>query len=676
MTTPEFNDDDFIAEFEFDALEAVDAALEDLLTESATGAIPHKNSLINKLALDPAGNFMVSEHARYCDPVWPLHNPKHGFPAKVRLDRELPGSNDLKRALLYYLIPDFSPQGNVRSFTTTKMRGYEYSSLEEFLFKPNNLTALPEDLKLITAPMLNRALNSAKNHDSKRRFVALFFFIRLWGSLSMQRLIPEELCLDVDLRNVDTHERHQEVRQVFTGVQQGWVPFSETELEHLVNYAMFWTEDAVPALLDARSYIKENRFDQIEGWSIGRAQKQPGFDTYFDVELKGQRVLSYTVRMRNRTGYEEKTTYNYTWVQHYGAALDKVRNSLFILVALITGARKSELGRLKLTDIWCDEAGRYWVSITRTKTADDPAYNGEVDVLPLPKFVGEKVDAYKLLKDIGPFVKQEYLFQANLSVKPVHKATPALINAIVIQLKEQLPIDRIHAHRFRKTIAEILINRDERNIDLIRMLFGHKSYAMTLRYIGRNPYLVRGVAQALEESFAHEFHEIVKGVRDGSYSGGAAERIALQISSRPKEFTGQRLRLSIMVYISHLLLEGESVYIGRTALGTFCVTGEYFTKDVPPPCIAGRPYIEDFPTPDPTNCQIDCRNAVVLQKAKRAIEENITFYTTVLLGNSGTISGKAEMDLRRKIAAHEMHLANLNNNGHKTAELIEAIEIA
>ncbi|MEF9673889.1 hypothetical protein QNM99_24055 [Pseudomonas sp. PCH446] len=71
----------------------------------------------------------------------------------------------------------------------------------------------------------------------------------------------------------------------------------------------------------------------------------------------------------------------------------------------------------------------------------------------------------------------------------------------------------------------------------------------------------------MEESFAHEFHEIVKSVRDGSYSGAAADRIAHQINSRPKEFTGQRLRLSIMVYISHLLLAGESVYIGRTAMG-------------------------------------------------------------------------------------------------------------
>ncbi|WP_122440152.1 tyrosine-type recombinase/integrase [Pseudomonas viridiflava] len=671
MSTFEFNDDDLIADFELDADEAIDAALADLLTESASaaGANVQKDSLVAKLSLYPDGNFPVSDHSYYNQSEWLLHNPQHGFPAKVKLDREVVGANELKRALCYYLIPDFAPQGNIRSFTTTKARAYEFSCVEDFIFRPNHLTAEPEDIRLITAPMLNRALNAAKSGESKRRFVSLFFFIRLWGSLSTQKLIPEELCLNVDLRNVDTLERHKEVRQVFNGVIQSWVPYSETELEHLINYALFWTEEAVPHLLAAKSYIQINKFDQIAGWSINRVEEQPGFDKYFDIELKGNRVLSYSRTMRKATGQPDKLRNNYTWIQHYATALDKVRNGLFILVALITGARKSELALIKLADVWCDEAGRYWVNITRFKTAQDPAYNGEKDVLPLPEFLGKKIDDYKDLKNIGPFVNQPYLFQANYSVKVLNKATPALINQVVNQLKEQLPIDRIHAHRFRKTIAEILINRDERNIELIRMLFGHKSYAMTLRYIGRNPYLVRGVAQALEESFAHEFHEIVKGVRDGSYSGGAAERIAVQITARPKEFTGQRLRLSIMLYISHLLLEGESVYIGRTALGTFCITGEHFTRDTPPPCLAGRPHIEDFPMPDTTNCQIDCRNAVVLQKAKRAIEENITFYTSVLLGNTGNISRKAEMDLRRKIGAHEMHLVNLENNKHKALAL-------
>lgn len=682
------DDDQLIADFESDARDAVDAALEDLLNESATasGSDAKKDSLVAKLRLFPHGDFPVSEYSEYRQSEWLLHDPQHNHPAKVKLDRQVPGSNELKRALIYHLIPDFAPQGNIKAFTTTKARAYEFSVLDEFLFEANNLTALPEDLGLITASMLNRALAAAKAGEVKRKFVSLFFFIRLWGSLSLQKLIPEELCLNVDLRNVDTRERHQEVRQVFTGVMQGWVPYSETELEHLINYALFWTEEAVPYLLRANDYLIKNGFDDIIGWSIGRYNEIADFKDHFDIELDGKRVLNYTMSIRKISRSASKVSYNYTWVQHYGATLDKVRNALFILIALITGARKSELAQIKLEDIWSDELGNYWVRITRFKTADDPAYNGETDVLPLPEFVGRKLDDYKKLKDIGPFRKQTYLFQANQSVKVVNKGTPQIINGVIIQLKNEISVDRIHTHRFRKTIAEILINRDERNIELIRMLFGHKSYAMTLRYIGRNPFLVRGVAQALEESFAHEFHEIVKGVRDGSYSGGAADRIAIQINARPKEFMGQRLRLSIMVYISHLLLEGESVYIGRTALGTFCVTGEHFTKDSPPPCIAGRPVIEDFPTPDPTNCQIDCRNAVVLQKAKRAIEENITFYTSVLLGNSDNISRKAEMDLRKKIAAHEMHLINLSNNNKSEVfqdssasqgvRLIEAHEVA
>ncbi|MEF9673891.1 hypothetical protein QNM99_24065 [Pseudomonas sp. PCH446] len=144
MNTYEFDDNDvLIAEFESDTQEAIDAALEDLLAESATMADSNKDSLANKLRLCPSGDFPVSDHSHYYDPEWLLHHADHSFPSKVKLDREIPGSNDLKRALLYYLIPDFSPQGNVKSYTTTKSRAYEYSVIDDFIFSPNNLTAHP-----------------------------------------------------------------------------------------------------------------------------------------------------------------------------------------------------------------------------------------------------------------------------------------------------------------------------------------------------------------------------------------------------------------------------------------------------------------------------------------------------------------------------------------------------
>lgn len=665
MSSLKLSDEELIAEFESDNEDALDAALEDLLAESSAGETQAKDSLKNKLALYPEGNFPVSQYSRFCDSEWVLHKPANDYPPKVKLDRELPGSNYLKSCLLYYLIPDFSFQGNVKSYRTTKSRAHEYSTIEDFLLKPNHLTATPADLALITVPMINKALDMAKDSGTSRRYVSLFFFVRLWKALSIQKLIPDEVCLTLDLRNVDTIERHREVRTIFTGVMQGWVPYSETELEHLINYALFWTEEAMPHLQAARNYIRDNKFDEIEGYLILRRQELPDFDKYFNIEINGKRVLNYSVNHRTVTkGKYSNPGHAYTWVQPYAIALDRVRNGLFILIALITGARKSELAPLTLNDIWADEAGDYWIRIRRYKTSHDPAHNGEVDELPLPKFIGEKVEAFKELRDVKPFRKREILFQANQSVKHLNQVTPAILNGIINQLKDEVPVERIHCHRFRKTIAEILINRDERNIELIRLLFGHHSYEMTLRYISRNPHLVLGVAQALEDSFASEFHEIVSSVRDGSYSGEPAERIAEQIAARPTEFQGKRLRLSVMVYISHLLVAGEPVYISRTALGTFCVTGEFFTAENPPPCLQGRPNPDGSLMPDPSNCQIDCRNAVVLAKARQAIVDNIEFFTAVLVDNIDTISKKAEMQIRRKIEAHERHLRNLDRNQH------------
>jgi hypothetical protein len=326
---------------------------------------------------------------------------------------------------------------------------------------------------------------------------------------------------------------------------------------------------------------------------------------------------------------------------------------------------------MNFADLEQDGNGDYWLRITRWKTAASPTH-GEEDRLPIPKFVGDMIRQYQDLRSIEPFVKQGYLFQAQKSNKTVNKATPALINYIIIQLKNELPIDRLHCHRFRKTIAEILINRDERNVDIIRALFGHKSYAMTMRYIARNPLMVRSVAIAIEQNYTREFHEIVAGIRFGAHSGDAAKRIYQQILKCPDEFSGKQLKVSLMAYISHLLAAGEPIFIRRTAVGTYCLTGEYFTRDNLPPCLHGKHVDGELIMPDPSNCQVECKKIVILESAKQALSDNIVFYEAVLTNLIGKkASNTAERELHRRIQATQFHLNNLNASGHSSAQLIE-----
>ncbi|MGF6153858.1 tyrosine-type recombinase/integrase [Pseudomonas fluorescens] len=662
-----------VAEFESDAEEAAMEALEALLEETTGRIETAKHGLLSKLALFPDGDFPVSLYSEYRDSVWTMTDETKGRPVRIRFELEMPGLSELKRALVYHLLPAFTPFARIKSFTSSTAKAHDFRFIEMYLLGQNRLSAIPEHLQLITLPMLNQALDDAKDSGKPSHYTGLFFTLRFWYSLSAHKLIPEELRLSPELNGIDTRERHKDVQDTFSGSLQTWVPFSEAELEKLVNYALFWINDAAPRLLEARAFLMENGIDQMAKGVVRRTSRQFDIENALSIEINGTELLGYTMKEGEHSGYH---VYSYWWVKNFAQAIDKVRNAVFVFVALVTGMRKNELGILTFDDVMKDEAGLYWIDITRFKTSTDTNYYGETERLPLPRFVGESIEMLKTLRNFWTFYRNGFIFQTVYNTTPVTNEKPILPPVIIWDLEEATGIDRIHAHRFRKTIAEILIHRSERNIDLIRMLFGHHSYAMTLRYISRNPYLVRGVAQALEESYSKEFHEIVSAVRDGGFSGDAADRLAKQISRRPEDFKGKRLKVSILVYVSHLLSAGTPIYVGRTAVGTYCVSGDEFDEANLPPCLVGRHRPEGRIRPDPGNCQIECRNAVVVGKAEQALKENVRFYETLLENGSESITVRARQRIQAKIDAHKRHLNNLHNTEVAKSLRIPLLEVS
>lgn len=651
--------DRIIAEFEADAEEAAMATFEALLEETTGHLELGKSGLLNKLRLFPNGDFPISLYSQFKDPIWKFTDEAKGTPQNLYFDRDMPGSNELKRELVYHLVPAFTPFARIKSFSSTRTRAYDYRFLEMYVLEPNRLSAIPEHLQLITMPMLNQALDDAKASGQSSHYSGLFFFLRFWSSLSSHKLISEEFRLSPELTGVETKERHKDVLETFAGSLQTWIPFSEPELEKLVNNALFWLEEAVPRLLKAREYLIETGIENYAKGVVRRIGRQPEFEQAMGIEINGTVVLSYSMT----NSFSKKIpTISYRWLSDYATAIDKVRNAVFVFVALVTGMRRNELAALTFDDVSCDEAGQYCIDVTRFKTAYDPNYNGETESLPLPTYVGKIIENLKTLRQLRDYYKNGLIFQTSFSATAVVNEQPILPQNIIWDLEEATGIERIHPHRFRKTIAEILINRSERNIDVIRLLFGHHSYAMTLRYISRNPYLVRSVAQALEESYSKEFHEIVSAVRDGSYSGDAADRLAKQINKRPEEFKGKRLKVSILIYVSHLLSAGTPIYVGRTAVGTYCVTADDFDEDNLPPCLIGRSRPDGRVRPDPTNCQIECRNTVVVGKAEAAMTENVRFYEELLESGGETLSPRVRRNIQKKIDAHMRHLENLHDS--------------
>ncbi|WP_236460242.1 MULTISPECIES: tyrosine-type recombinase/integrase [unclassified Pseudomonas] len=654
--------DDIDEDYSEALLEELDALQEELTSKASQPSM----SLANKI-VQLGEDFPVSNGVRYGDAMWSLPHGPHAHPNNIRFDRELLGSNDLKRALTYHTIPAFSPFSYIRSNTTTKTFGNEYAIVEQYIFKDNGLTAEPQHIALISMPMINRAFERAKTNTAKHHYFALFKHMRFWARLSEQKLLPEPLRLDVLSEHIDIPERRKEVVQSrFNGALESWIAYSEEDLEILMDYALFWLERVMPKAEALKDYLVETKFAFLKDLVVTRRDHLPELEALCTIEVDGKKVMSPQVHKHLKDDLPHLT---YSWVTGYGKVLDGIRNSIFILVALVTGARKSELAAMHFSHVTQDHKGDYWLKITRWKTAASPKH-GEEDVLPLPRFVGDMIRNYEQLRSIPPFVKEGWLFQPMRSTKVVNRATPSQITSVIEQLKNELPIERLHCHRFRKTIAEILINRDERNIDIIRTLFGHKSYAMTLRYIARNPLMVRSVALAIEQNYAREFHDIVAGLRLG-HSGAAAERIYKQILKRPDEFAGQQFKVTIVSYVSHLLKAGEPLFIRRTALGTYCLSGERFTPSNLPPCLEGRQFDEALIMPDPGNCKLECKKIVMLGSARQALADNIQFYEAVLDNARGKLAPKVESELLRRIATSEGHLNNLISTGHSASTHIE-----
>ena len=226
-------------------------------------------------------------------------------------------------------------------------------------------------------------------------------------------------------------------------------------------------------------------------------------------------------------------------------SIDHIRNGLLILIALVTGLRLKELSILKFDDIYNDYENKWNIKIKRFKTANDPNYQGEKNEIPLPAFVGQAVQNYKSLRDFRKFMKKGLLFQS-LKTNLETKLLDRMIKRATFIIAEILKLDGLHIHRFRKTIAEILINRSERNIDIIRLLFGHKSYAMTLRYIARNPFMVESIVEAMAQTCCETLKRSYHAVKNGEYSGVAADELAKSIKLKHNEFSGSMLHQSLM----------------------------------------------------------------------------------------------------------------------------------
>ncbi|WP_155485388.1 tyrosine-type recombinase/integrase, partial [Vibrio harveyi] len=138
-----------------------------------------------------------------------------------------------------------------------------------------------------------------------------------------------------------------------------------------------------------------------------------------------------------------------------------------------------------------------------------------------------------------------------------------------------------HPHQLRKTIAWLLISRSEKNIDLIRQLFGHKSYGMTLRYIMRNELMVESVIELLEHNYTEDLQEIFEAINNNNTAGDLSDKIKKRMEEQ--NYQGSILVTDIESYVRESLKAGIPLFVSRVPIGGFCINAG--NEDSIPPCM-------------------------------------------------------------------------------------------
>lgn len=653
-----------------EAEEYVSAEMEHYFDSGASRKQPTKIPLLENLDANPKGDFPITDSSRFNSKYWTSTGFRPDFGGRLLMNSDIRLGQFFKRCLVYYMIPGHSPYGQIKSWSTTVTFANGWiKAIEQYLLIPNGLDASEMAIKSISSKMINTALDVAEKSETKRHYEFLFYGIVFWISLSNDGYIPKSVSLeDVLLSRVDTLTRRRSVANVSFVNYKGWKPLTEDELSRLLTYAIDTIEKGLPILERVVSRL-----------SAINAEEKPRLITSIDNDFNEyMNIFSETINgvplvdVKVRNGHIEHKGNIYpqrsiSWRRSYRNALTQIKNSLLIFVSLLTGMRVSELGQLEFDDLYYDsDTGSSFINITRFKTSSDPNYFGETETIAIPNFFTSISKRYFELRE---FVATDYgplLFSSNTGNKT--NLGKRHVQKSFFRLGIELGIDDLHPHRMRKTIAEILIKRSEKNIDIIRMLFGHRSYTMTLRYISRNPYMIGSVARLLESHYADNFTEIISSVINGEASGTFADKLTSTLGKKDRKlFQGKLIRMKVLEYIIYMMQSGNPIQIEQTTIGTFCVITQAITLNNLPPCLENKRF-EVGIKPDLSSCDISCEHAVVLSKSIAAIEKNIRFYESIL-EQSVSLSKSAVLKIQKKLASNKKHLELL---AHQNSPIVRS----
>lgn len=295
----------------------------------------------------------------------------------------------------------------------------------------------------------------------------------------------------------------------------------------------------------------------------------------------------------------------------------ELRNSCVVILFLVTGMRNSEMYLLEAGNCWQVKGSEddFRIRITVSKTSEGST--GDSIVLPVPAI------AYKAFKCLEALTEKARIWgkSKKLMVSPTSNFGKEIlarsINQFLGRWCENLGIEHIHPHQFRKTIAMFAIYQNPNNITVIRRLFSHKSLAMTLSYIVKMPGMAEEMKLAIIERNKELLSELLEALDKKCIGGIAGNRIKRLVD----ESTIFKAKLNddgwegLEQYIQILLQDGLNI-LHRTSFGAICTNTH-----------SGLVHL----APESCNCNVtDCNWSVFTFNSIEDLKDTIKFHANFI----------------------------------------------
>ncbi|MCB5460142.1 tyrosine-type recombinase/integrase [Vibrio lentus] len=421
---------------------------------------------------------------------------------------------------------------------------------------------------------------------------ALLFFDK-WAELTERGLLPIDFRLEYDKYTIVSNEKRSEIFNLKEEVSDIWTPLEADIIKPVFDEASRYIRDFAPTIIHCSNLLR-NRTRRGEAQALDTVREDGRtkglYKTLLNIPVPelsdGVKIFNFvptTKKVASKgyaRGWQYRTTIDITEVR---PALIKLKRCCIFIIGLFTGLRRREIAALKANATY-QKNGSMYLDIVRFKTAADSDVEGQADSIPVPNIVANAIDVLiELFDDNRKNLDSEYLLVTDIITKKRYeKIKLSTVAKDIRYLVEEITgVDYAHPHQLRKSIAWLLISRSETNVDLIRQLFGHKSYGMTLRYIMRNELMVASVIELLEHNYTEDLKDIFEAISNSKTSGDLSDKIKKRMEEQ--QYKGQVLVTDIELYVRESLKAGVPLYVSRVPIGGFCMKSG--KNDTLPPCM-------------------------------------------------------------------------------------------